>query len=215
MGWTRLWQRSWIVWPRGPQCGRGPFPRPATPGGTATLTSRCSDSYPLARTLKERLDFQAQLRKQFPLPDQPTWVVYNASGKNLRAARCKGVLIEHKCYRVGTRSPKEAAFLVALLNADCLQEEFRYSQESDRDFDTHFWLKVPLPRLNLKRRDHQDVVQLAMRCEQAAQAWLETADIGEGQVALSRGIRTHLEDTGLSAELDEAVKRLLPKHAQA
>ena len=31
--------------PRRPPCGRRPFPRTATPAGTATLTSRCSDSY--------------------------------------------------------------------------------------------------------------------------------------------------------------------------
>ena len=132
----------------------------------------------------------------------------------MRAARCKDMLIEHGCYRVATRSPEEAAFLVALLNADCLQEAFRHSCETDRHFDTHFWRKVPLPRLNPKRQDHQDVVQLALKCEQEAQAWLETASASKGQNTLSKGIRAHLEDTGLSAELDSAIRHLLPNHTR-
>ena len=163
------------------------------------------------RTLKAQLDHQAKLRKQFPLPDRSTWVVYNGSGASLRAARCKGMLIEHGCYRVAARSPDEAAFLVALLNADCMQNRLHATMETDRHFDTHFWHKVPLPRLVPDNPDHQSLVQLALQCEQAALEWLETADISKGQITLSNGIRTHLRITGLSAELDAAVKDLLSK----
>ena len=120
------------------------------------------------------------------------------------------MIVEHGCYRVAAGSPNEAAFLVALLNADCMQDRLHATMETDRHFDTHFWRKLPLPRLDVNRQDHQALVRLAVRCEQSVQAWLEeVADVSKGQIALSRDIRLHLTETGLSAELDTAVKDLL------
>ena len=122
-------------------------------------------------TLLKNLDHLGKLSSQLGGDPEYNRVVYNSSGSFLRASRVPAnVPIKHKCYRYDSNNNDEAIYLVTLLNANVLQPIIQASNETDRDFDTHFWRKVPIPRYEPKLKQHQQLVNLGQRCETKAQA---------------------------------------------
>ena len=113
-----------------------------------------------------KLDYRNQLTKQW----HPTLsVVYNASGQRLRAAAATA-LIEHKFYRVAVDSATEADYLVALLNAPCLEFAFRFARKSGRDFDKTPFEKVPIPLYSPSDARHKRLASLSARIRKARAA---------------------------------------------
>ena len=150
------------------------------------------------KTLEERLDHDDALTNQFPMKKHT--VIYNKSGSNLYAARLiPQFIIENTLYRVTTKSKNEALFLIAILNADCMQDRYRATKKSDRHFDTHFWYEIPIPRFDKNNRYHIELTKLAKRAEQIA-AMVEPS---------YTKIKQALHDDGVSHNIDKIVRKVI------
>ena len=164
-------------------------------------------------TLVEMLDYQARLSAQ--LTPRSRWTVaYNKSGQYLRAARTRRPLIfNDACYWLQVRGGPEAAYLVALLNADTLQLAYQQARRSDRHFDTHFWHEVPIPRYDGRNRLHRQIARLGESLEQTGTEVRDRPDLaGAGQVKTCAHIRHELRRRGIAQRLDDTASELLPNH---
>ncbi|MDE0668121.1 MAG: N-6 DNA methylase [bacterium] len=161
------------------------------------------------------LDYQGRLTAQLTEADSAAWtVVYNKSGSYLRAARQRGPLIVNDaCYWMSVSTAAEAAYLVAVLNAEALQPAYQATRRSDRDFHTHFWHDVPIPLYDDSSGLHSQLAWLSRRIEAAASAVRDRPQLaGAGQIKVCAAIRAELRRGGLSGCLDELVGELLPHH---
>ena len=166
-------------------------------------------------TLIGMLDYQRRLTVQ--LETTRAWtVVYNKSGQHLRAARTTDQpILNDACYWLPTRSGAEAAYLVAVLNADALQDAYRAARRSDRDFHTHIWHQVPIPRFDRDERLHRRLARLGETLEQTAITARDRPDLAEvGQVKACKQIRIALRDQVIAERVDNAVRELLPDHTR-
>ena len=166
------------------------------------------------QTLLGNIDFSSKLSKQLPLQTSKPVVVYNASGQYLCAAVCKGkTVVEHGVYYLPTKTPQEAEYLAALLNADALQPAFQQARKSDRHFDTHFWREVPIPQFDPKDPLHQKLADLGAQAAKVAVDYRDAADPKgvSGPLTLRTHIRKHLRADGLADQIDMAASLLLPK----
>lgn len=162
------------------------------------------------------LDYQGRLTAQLAeaIPSQWT-VVYNKSGTYLRAARRRGpLLVNDACYWMRVSAAAEAAYLVAILNAEALQPAYRATRRSDRDFHTHFWHEVPIPRFDEDRVGlHRALARLGQEVEEVASTVRDGLSLtGAGQIKVCAEIRAELRRSGLAGSLDDLVGELLPHH---
>ena len=170
-------------------------------------------------TLLNRFDYSRALSSQPLMPQRGRrMLLYPSSGNIMRAARtgAGGGVVDASVYWLTTRNEAEAGFLVALLNAECLQRAFAECRESGRHFHLHPWRKVPIPRYDGKKQRHRRLAELCSAAERIARK----------QVEAELEARPHLKQPGLSAAIREAVleskagreieriaKRLLPDQA--
>ena len=156
------------------------------------------------KTLLDNINHQNKLGKQLDRKGKHS-VVYNVSGTWLCATIIKQDNITgHSTYTVSTKTKNfEALFLTALLNADALQEAYQNSRKSDRDFHTHFWQSIPLPRYDQSNKLHVKLAKLATRAEKVAKSC---------QKQNRKSIREFLREDGVSGEINEIVKELLPEY---
>lgn len=170
------------------------------------------------KTLWARLNNQNGLIRQTALEtggEGVRKVLYNASGRiGLRAARVSpNTIVSHSLYHCISSSESEAAYLTALLNADCLQEAYRQSQKTRRHFDHHFWLTVPVPKYDSRNPTH---IKLADLCEQAEEAAADVRDSlpdSAGQIRVSDAIHRTLRERRIAGRIDEAARELMPEQA--
>ena len=181
--------------------------------------ARYSDFKGRGNTTPDRLtgmlDYQGRLTAQLAEAGSAAWtVVYNKSGSYLRAARQQGLLIVNDaCYWLRVSAAAEAAYLVAVLNAGALQPAYGATRRSDRDFHTHFWHEVPIPRYDPGVGRHRTLAGLGREIEDVAAAVRdEPALEGAGQVKVCKAIRAELEQSGLVGRVDDLVGELLPAH---
>ena len=118
-------------------------------------------------------------------------------------------VLDSKIYWRNTGSVSEARYLVAVLNAPVLEEAFRASRTSGRDFHKNPWRAVPIPAWDAGNRAHRKLAALALRAERM----VGRMDLPAGQVAASRRIRAQLAEDGTLAEIDTLVREILPNHA--
>ncbi len=166
-------------------------------------------------TLIGMLDFHGRLTAQ--LEATSAWTVtYNKSGQHLRAARTKGqIVLNDACYWLPARSGSEAAYLVAVLNADTLQDAYRAARKSDRDFHTHFWYRIPIPAFDRNERLHRRLARLGETLERVASTVRDRPDLANaGQVRACKRIREALRNQGVAERLNNAVRELLPEYAK-
>ena len=155
------------------------------------------------KTLLDRINHQHTLEKQL-IRKYKHLVAYNKAGMWLCASIVKSnCIINSSVYTVSTKTKNESLFLAALLNADSLQEAYQNSRKSDRDFETHFWKSVPLPRYDPSNNFHKKLAKLAARAEKVA-ASCPKQD--------RKVIREFLREDGIAGEIDEVVKGLLPEY---
>ena len=128
-------------------------------------------------TLAENLDFKRTLSNQLAKSgSERRKVLYNASGKALRAAR---VAIERtgnqKTYWAAFDSDDEALYLCGVLNARCMQDAWREGKTSKLDFDKSPWRHVPVPKYDADSEVHRAVAESARRMEEngAESGWAE------------------------------------------
>ena len=166
-----------------------------------------------------QIDFASKLSAQLPLRgDLRTMVVYPSSGDIMRACRFSpdSGVIDYTLFRFLASGAGEAAYLVAILNAPCLNDAFVQSRTSGRDFQLNPWRKVPIRRFDPGNSSHQALAKLTEKAEAATEEWLagspdETARLG--QVGLSSRIRELLTAQGIFAEINAIVRQILPTQA--
>lgn len=175
------------------------------------------------QTLLDRIDYNSELSAQLQVPSKTrgrTMVVYPASGDIMRACRLfpGQVVVDATLYRLVAGSAQEAAYLVALLNAPCLNDAYVQSRQSGRDFHQHPWRSIPIRRYDGKNSDHATLARLAVKAERAAGTWLSHLPPGElnrlSQVGLSTRLRGLLHEKEILEEIDRIARNLLPDHVR-
>ena len=167
------------------------------------------------RTLEDRLDFNGMLLRQSRRGGPAGhYVVHNKAGAVLNAARLPdGGLVAHAtvyCMRCASKS--EALFVEAILNAECMRPAFLATRRNGRDFAAHPWYAVPVPRYDGSDAGHRRLRDLASRSEAAAAGAFEPSAT---PAANKRRIGEAVAEGGLGGMVDEACRRVLPRHAAA
>ena len=174
------------------------------------------------KVLLEQIDYNSKLSVQLQASRRArgrTLVVYPASGDIMRACRLfqDQLVVDSTLYRLVAGSAQEAAYLVALMNAPCLNDAYVQSRHSGRDFHQHPWRAIPIRRYDGENPDHVALARLVAKAERAAGTWLSNLPPGElnrlGQVGLSERLRGLLHQKQILQEIDRVAQRLLPDHA--
>ena len=163
------------------------------------------------KNLIARINYAGALSSQLPLWSQSgCLVIYPTSGDIMRAAHISAGMaaMDSKVYRRIVDSAAEARYLVAVLNAPCLEKAFRESRTGGRDFHKNPWRSVPIAAWDEGNRIHQDLATLA----HLAKETVMTMNLPGGQIAASRRIRERLTENGIFGEIDSLVRQILPKH---
>lgn len=161
-------------------------------------------------TLRDQVDFQGKLRRQFPTP--PQRVVYTKSGQHLAACRIEDAhaVIDHKLYWAAAESVDEGRYLCAVLNSQALRDAVAplqsRGQHNPRDFDMHVFA-LPFPLFDATVESHLRLVALAERAEQVAAA-VELDPAWQFQKA-RRVTRAALREDGVADDIDIAVSDLI------
>jgi hypothetical protein len=161
-------------------------------------------------SLRDRLDFQRGLRKQFPIAAHR--VVYTKSGQHIAACRIEdsSAVIDHKLYWVPVATVDEARYLTAILNSKALTDAVlplqARGQHNPRDFDTHIFT-LPFPGFDASNSLHGQLSGLAAHAEAVAAA----VDLNDGwQFQRCRRLtRAALAEEGVAAKIDLFVDELL------
>lgn len=178
-----------------------------------------SDGRHTPQTLLRRIDYGSNLSAQLGYSgSRKTLIVYPSSGDIMRACRLRPgeAIIDTTLYYLITASAPEAAYLVTLLNAPCLNQAFVQSRESGRHFHQHPWRKVPIPRYDKNDSDHVAIAKVGIKAEKFVSSWLsgnEAGSLSLGQVGMSARIRELLREKGLFAEIDQVARKILPHQA--
>lgn len=161
-------------------------------------------------TLLARLDYQATLSKQLPIP--PLRVVYNRSGMHVCAAKLHNqqALVTSGLYWAPVLSEAEADYICGIINAPITTELTRpmmsYGKD-ERDIHKHIW-ELPIPEFDSTNDVHRQISSLA--------AFLERK-IADGFrpnetvyfAATRRHIRDFIMHTSEGLELNELVLDLI------
>jgi hypothetical protein len=161
-------------------------------------------------TLRGQLDFRRKLSQQFPSPAHR--VVYIKGGMYLAAVIVSypSAVIDHKLYWAATSGVDEARYLTAILNSDVLTQLVRPLQargeHNPRDFDKYIF-RLPIPLYDEDSVDHRELVVLAERAEQVAQAIELPAGIAFQP--LRRRIRAAVAEDGVAEKINDLANALL------
>lgn len=161
-------------------------------------------------TLERNLDFSSKLTKQ--LGAKSGWyVVYTKSGSRMYAAVVNSDdIIENTLYYVKCTSKKEAWFLCGVLNSDAIQAALSFFKQSPRDYHTHFWSDIPIPRYDRSDKIHRDISRWA---ESACEVSLNSLAGGGQKKMRSEALRA-VRESGIGKKIDGLVAELLPGHAR-
>ena len=171
------------------------------------------------KNLIDRMDYGSVLSSQLGLSGESrTMVVYPSSGDIMRACRLRPgeAIVDSTLYYFDTLSASEAAYLVALMNAPCLNDAFVQSRDSGRHFHQHPWRKVPIRRYDKNKPSHVALAELGTKAEKITTSWLscpEGTSVSLGQVGLSSRLRDLLKNEGIFAKIDKIVQDILPDQA--
>jgi len=160
-------------------------------------------------SLAERLDYQATLSKQLPIP--PLRIVYNRAGMHLAAAKItdRRALVANGLYWAAVRSVDEADYLCAVVNAPATTElvrPFMSYGKDERDIHKHIW-EVPIPLFDEANPVHLRLAELAKIAEKTAEQFSLNPDLHFA--ASRRHIREALMSTGAGQEINEIVFELI------
>ncbi len=162
-----------------------------------------------AETLLLSLDHMRKLSTQILKPHSMR-VIYPRSGANFFAAYLDAsIVVDTSCYYIPVRHKAEARYLCAIFSAEALNYAFRMSRRSDRDFHTYPLRTVPVPEFDATNQLHAELAALGERAELVAAA----VPLYGGATKMRRAIRDALLEDGISDEIDECVRELLPGYA--
>ena len=165
-------------------------------------------------TLWNQINYQNKLTRQTSLQsvgEALRKVIYNKSGRiGIRAARIyPHIIANDSLYDFTCATESEAAYLVALLNADCLQEAYLQSKTSVRHFDLHLWSAVPIPRYDSSNPEHVQLADLCRQAEVAAEFVRDTLPPGAGQIKVSAAIHQQLRSQGIAQSIDATTRKVV------
>ena len=162
-------------------------------------------------TLEANLDFSGKLTRQ--LGAKPSWhVVYTKSGSRMYAAVMRSAnIIENTLYYVKCDSQREAWFLCGMLNSDALQAALAFFKQAPRDYHTHFWHGLPIPRYDRNNKTHRTLCE---RAKSASEAALGSFAEGWGQQKMRSEALRAVRESGIGAEIDRLVAELMPGYAR-
>ena len=167
------------------------------------------------KTLEGNLDFSSKLTKQFG--KKPPWyVLYTKSGSRMYSAVVQSdSIIENTLYYVKCDTKREAWFLCGMLNSDALQAALSFFKQAPRDYHTHFWRDIPIPRYD---RDDENHRALSRQAERASEAALNSFLAGGGKSMGQKKMRSEsleaVNRSGIGAEIDRLVAAIMPAYAR-
>ena len=123
-----------------------------------------------------------------------------------------GYIVGDQTYWLIGKTADEAAYLTALLNADCLQKAYQDARKSDRHFAHHIWRAVPIPRWDAEDKRHQALASLCADAEKTAADVRDSFPTDTGQIKLCEAIRKELRASGVAGAVDDLVRAILPRH---
>jgi hypothetical protein len=160
-------------------------------------------------SLMERLDYQATLEKQLPLPRLR--VVYNRSGMHICAAKLRDrrAIVANGLYWASMRTEEEADFVCALLNSpattDLTRPMMSYGKD-ERDIHKHVW-ELPIPMFDPGNAMHRRIAELGASAERLIADYKVNPDIHFA--ATRRHIRDFLLSATDGSELNELAFEML------
>jgi hypothetical protein len=161
-------------------------------------------------TLREQIDYQSKLKKQFPLARHR--VVYTASGQHIAACRLDdpNAVVEKALYWAPVESVAEGRYLCAVLNSQALTDAVMplqaRGQHNPRHFDTRVFA-LPFPAFDLYNDVHVHLAGLGAQAEGLAAA-VDLHSCRQFQKA-RRIIRDALHEDGVALEINLAVDELI------
>lgn len=160
-------------------------------------------------SLWQNLNFQNKLSRQ--LGSTKYRVIYPLSGNTLAAAVLDDprAIVEQTLLWIPTSGIEEARYLTAILNAPVTTKMVSVYQSRGlfgaRHFTKDVW-RLPIPKFNPEDTRHQELVALAMRAEEVAEA----VEIdGYGFQKARKLIRNALDTKGATLKINELVTELL------
>jgi len=160
-------------------------------------------------SLRDQIDFQGKLQRQFPIAGQR--VAYTKSGQHIAACRIEDneAIIDHKLYWAACDSVDEARYLTAIFNSEALTRAVAplqaRGQHNPRDFDMHVF-SLGFPAFDPNDGLHQDIAALAERAETVATT-VHLDPTWQFQKA-RRVTREALAENGIAAQIDAKVNDL-------
>lgn len=162
------------------------------------------------KPLLERMDYHYQLSAQLPVA--PTRVVYTTSGSTLVAAivRDPSAIVDTSLYWMPVAVEGEAHYVSAILNSAPLLTEVKPLQAIGLFGARHFHktvFRAPFPTYSNTVGAHVELAQLGKQAEEEA----ATVDVGQANTfkTARRLVQAHLDETGLTDKIVEAVTELL------
>ncbi len=160
-------------------------------------------------SLRDQIDFQGKLQRQFPIAGQR--VAYTKSGQHIAACRIEDTeaIIDHTLYWAACDSIDEARYLTAILNSQALTQAVAplqaRGQHNPRHFDLHVF-SLGFPAFDPNDELHQYIATLAERAEAVATT-VHLDPTWQFQKA-RRVTREALAENGIAAEIDVKVNDL-------
>lgn len=128
----------------------------------------------------------------------------------MKAGRTVGVVPGDNVYHIAVQDESEAKYLCCILNATALSDAFAAARESDRDFHLHPWRKITVRRYDRKNELHRKIAACCRPLEKLAASMLRD---GWGTMKQGKEIRKVLAESDAMVQLNELVRKLLPKFA--
>ena len=163
-------------------------------------------------TLEDRINYNNGIFDQ--LARRGHAAVYNKSGSSIRACAISGAEIVHDTlHYVACAGSREALFIAGILNAGAMLPAFLAARRNERDFAEHVWRAVPVPRYDGRNALHRRLAALSGRAARTAARVLGGEGRGGGRAAMAGRIRKELESSGVSGQIDDVCREMLPGYA--
>ena len=174
----------------------------------------CGQGTTTPKTLLDQIDYHGKFSSQLKRvhTSMESLVIHNNSGAHLCAARTKSTpIVNNDIIWLLTDSISEAKFLVGLLNSDALIPAIKSTKTDTRHYSLNVWKNIPIPRFNPTSSAHRELSDVVSIAETEARDLFR--DFGDNATSPIKGrkiIREGLRESGLSAEIDNIVARILP-----
>ena len=78
----------------------------------------------------------------------------------------------------------------------------------------HIWNGVPIPQYNPENIEHKELASLCVQAEDFVSGILGKLNLNYRQEKLSREMKSALQGSGISRQIDKIVREILPEQAR-